>query len=132
MNISDRQKKIFWKTTLICFGLIALSSGLIKVSTFWSGYALDIAGPAWIYMLIRGQYNSRKRFLNIKFSPELALALVLVLSFAIEIMQFLEIYYATFDPYDYLAYISATSLIYLTDKMLSSNKRTGKREKIGL
>jgi len=132
LNITDRQKEIFWKTTLICFGLIALSSGLFKISKFWSGYALDMAGPAWIYMLIRGQYNSKKRFLNIKFSPEIAFALVLVLCFAIEIMQFFEIYNATYDPYDYLAYFSATSLIYLTDKMLNSKRRTSERKKNGL
>ena len=93
---------------------------------FWSGYVLDIAGPPWIYMLIRGQYNSKERFFNIKFSPELAFALVLVLSFAIEIMQFFEVYNATFDPYDLLAYLSATFLIYLTDKILIRKRKTNK------
>jgi len=120
MNKSNRSKAIFWKITLICFGLIALSSGLFKESKFWSGYVLDIAGPAWMYMLIRGQYNSKGRFLNIKFSPELALFLIITLSFSIEIMQYLEVYNATYDPFDFLAYLSGTLVIYLIDKILSS------------
>ena len=119
MDKTNRQEAIFWKITLICFGLIALSSGIFKKSVFWSGYVLDIAGPAWIYMLIRGQYNSKNQsFLNIKFSPELALFLIIALSFAIEIMQYFEVYNATFDPLDFLAYFSGTFVIYLTDKLL--------------
>ena len=118
MNRNDRNKAIFWKITLICFGLIALSSGVFKESNFWSGYVLDIAGPAWIYMLIRAQYNSKEKFFNIKFSPELALFLMITLSFAIEIMQYFEVYNSTYDPFDFLAYVSGTFVIYIIDKII--------------
>ena len=118
MNRNNRNKTIFWKITLICFGLIALSSGVFKESNFWSGYVLDIAGPAWIYMLIRAQYNSKGKFFNIKFSPELALFLIITLSFATEIMQYFEVYNSTYDPFDFLAYVSGTFVIYIIDKII--------------
>jgi hypothetical protein len=119
MDKTNRSERIFWKIVLICFGLVALSSGLFRESKFWSGYVLDLTGPAWIYMLIRGQYKSEDAtFLKIKFSEELALFLVIALSFAIEMMQYFEWYDSTFDPLDFLAYFSGVFVIYLIDKLL--------------
>ena len=80
-------------------------------------------------MLIRGQYNSKERFFNIKFSPELALFLIITLSFAIELMQYFEVYNATFDPFDFLAYLSGTLVIYIIDKTLNIKRRTNERKK---
>lgn len=109
----------FWKATVIMLGLVSLSTGLLKLSVFWTSYVLDIAGPAWCYALIRGQYKSKDAtFLTLKFSPELALIIILGICFIVEIMQFFKIYESTYDPYDFLSYFSGTFVIYLIDKWL--------------
>lgn len=111
---------IFWKIAIIILGIVSLLTGIIKPSELWTSYLLDITGPAWIYILIRGQYKSQKAtFLTIKFSPELALFLIVGICFAIETMQLLKLYESTFDPWDYLAYFSGTFLIYLIDTQIN-------------
>jgi hypothetical protein len=80
---------------------------------------LDIAGPAWFYVLIRAQYKSKNAaFLGIRFSPDRAFVFVIAASFSIEIMQFFEVYHATFDPYDFICYASGTMVVYVLDKWI--------------
>ena len=124
MNLSrkpTKQKRTsFWKIILILLGLISLSTGILKVSGFWTSYVLDIAGPAWIYVLIRVKYRgSTDQFLGIYFSPELALFLIISICFTIEAMQFFDVYPSTFDPYDLLAYCSGILIFYTIDKLVS-------------
>ena len=84
---------------------------------------LDIVGPAWNYILIRGLYSSKNQtFLKIKFSPESAALLIIGICFIIETGQYFRIYEAHFDPYDYLAYISLILPCYLIDKLILRNK----------
>ena len=119
MDKSSKKQATFWKFTVIILGIISLSTGLIKSKGFWTSYALDIAGPAWIYILVRVQYSTNKSsFLSIKFSPEAAGILILGICLIIETSQYFEIYYAHFDPYDYIAYFSALFPIYIIDKWL--------------
>lgn len=67
--IKDNASRI-WKIILIVRGIVSLSSGLLKTSGFWSSYLLDIAGPAWGYVLLRAQYKmGEHKFLSIRFSP---------------------------------------------------------------
>lgn len=116
-NIVLTKETVFWKISIILLGSIGLSTGLFKLSEFWTSYVLDIVGPAWIYILIRGQYQSKNAtFLSLKFSPELAFALIAGICFIIEIMQFFNLYNSTFDPYDFLSYFSGIFIIYLIDK----------------
>lgn len=113
-----------WKVVVILLGIISLSSGLLKTPGFWSSYLLDIAGPAWGYVLIRAQYKSGdSRFLGISFSPEGALLMIILICFAIETAQYLELYTAHFDPFDYLAYISGILPVYLFDRLTVGLKK---------
>ena len=113
-----------WKVVLIVLGIVSLSSGLVKTPGFWSSYLLDIAGPAWGYVLIRTQYIAGDSgFLSIRFSPEMALMIILIICFLIETAQYFEIYDAHFDPYDYLAYISVLLPVYLIDKLVKFSER---------
>ena len=112
-----------WKIILIVLGIISLSSGLVKTPGFWSSYLLDIAGPAWGYVLLRAQYKTGDhRFLSFRFSPDLALIGIIVICYLIETAQFINLYDAYFDPFDYLAYISGIIPIYIFDKLLKLSK----------
>ncbi len=119
MNKTTDRIPVFWKVFLVILGIIALSSGLIKSPGFWSSYVLDIAGPAWIYILIRGQYSGSKSFLSLKLSPEIAVILIIVIGVLIELSQYYKLYTSTYDPYDFIAYASLLIPVYLLDKCLN-------------
>ncbi|MFC2088902.1 hypothetical protein ACFLSX_04810 [Calditrichota bacterium] len=113
-----------WKITIIILGLIGLSTGVVKFNSFWTSYVLDIVGPAWNYILFRGLYSSKQSgFLSINFTPESALITILGICFIIETSQYFNIYNATFDSYDYLAYISVIVPIYLIDRRILRKRK---------
>jgi hypothetical protein len=112
-----------WKAVVIILGIISLSSGLLKTPGFWSSYLLDITGPAWGYVLLRAQYKTGDSgFLFVRFSPEGALLTIVTICFAVETAQYFELYKAYFDPYDYLAYISGITIVYLFDRLMDGSK----------
>ena len=112
-------KILFWKISVIALGLISLSTGVLHFGDFWTSYILDITGPAMGYILIRGQYNSKKSsFLSFKFSPDLAALIIIGICIIIETSQYFNLYNAYFDPYDYLAYCSGVLFFYCIDKWL--------------
>ena len=102
-------------------GLVVLcSTGLATIWTdlgdFWKGYVLDITGPAWNYILCRGLYrnyieNAWTRF----FTPYRTLLIFLIVCTGIEIAQYLKLYDATYDPWDFLAYISILVPVFILD-----------------
>ena len=109
---------LFWKAALILLGLISLSTGIVKTPGFWTSYMLDIAAPAWIYILLRGIYNPKNTGpIPVKLSPEKVLLLVVAISFLIETAQYLNLYDSTFDPLDFAAYISLLIPVYIIDKL---------------
>ena len=118
----QKSVKIGWKISLILFGIISLSTGLSKRPGFWTSYVLDMAGPAWNYILIRGQYSDKQTFCSFRFGPEFALFLIIGICFLIETSQFFKLYQAHFDPWDYLAYISILIPCYLIDKYIGRHK----------
>jgi len=110
---------IGWKIAIILLGTIALLSGLVKDPGFWSSYVLDIVGPAWNYILLRGLYTSKKStFMSLKFTPETAAFIILGTCVLVETAQYFKLYDAYFDPYDFLAYVSLLLPCYLLDKYL--------------
>lgn len=118
-KVAKANNALFWKVTLILLGTISLSVGILKLGVFWTSYMLDIAGPAWGYVLIRGQYNSSSStFFSAKFSPQLAALLSLGICFLVETGQYFKLYEATFDPYDYLAYCSLVIPLFIIDKWI--------------
>lgn len=93
--LQEKKRHIYvwiWKTLVIILGIISLFSGLLKTPGFWSSYLLDIAGPAWGYVLIRAHYKSEdSRFLTFRFSPEGALLTLIIMCFSIETAQYFGI-----------------------------------------
>lgn len=128
-KMNDLTVTLFWKTALILLGSLSLLTVFIRISGFWSSYILDMAGPAWIYILLRGQYTSKSSFPFFgQLTPAPIFFLCLGICFTIETSQYFSLYDAYFDPYDYLAYASIITPIFLIDKLLQKkNVRRTKR-----
>lgn len=110
----------YWAVALIIIGGIGVSTIWIKFGDFWNGYVLDMAGPAWNYILFRGLFTSKAdnawtRF----FTPIRTILIFLMVCFGIESLQFFKLYDSTFDPWDLLAYVSILIPLFIVDLSLS-------------
>ena len=113
----------YWAAALVVLAATGLATTWIDLGRFWKGYVLDMTGPAWNYILFRGLFtsyanNAWTRF----FTPKRTLAIFLVVCFGIETIQYLEIYEATFDPWDLLAYVSILIPLFMIDLKLTESK----------
>ena len=116
----------YWKAALITSGTIALASGLVRRPGFWSSYVLDIFGPAWIYILVRGLFSKAQPAMLARFlSPEAALAITTGACFIIEAAQYFRLYEAHFDPLDLVAYVSLSVPCYVADRWLVNRRSSG-------
>jgi hypothetical protein len=109
----------YWAIAMGVFLVTGLSATWLNLGTFWKGYVLDMAGPAWNYILFRGLFTGRKdnrwtRF----FTPVRTLVIFVFVCFAIEIAQYFGLYDATFDPWDFIAYLSLLIPVFVMDKIL--------------
>lgn len=110
----------YWASALVLFALVGLSTIWIDLGSFWKGYVLDIVGPAWNYILFRGLFTAKAdnkwtRF----FTPTKTLAIFLIVCVGIETLQYFEVYKATYDKWDYLAYTSLLIPLYVIDKKIN-------------
>jgi hypothetical protein len=106
----------WWAITLVILGTAGISSAWIRLGSFWNGYILDMTGPAWNYILFRRLFtvkteNAWSRF----FTPVKTLLIFLVVCSGIEMAQFFGLYEATFDPWDFLAYVSLLLPVFIVD-----------------
>jgi hypothetical protein len=111
----------YWAIAVVVFGGTGLSTIWINMGNFWSGYVLDMTGPAWNYILFRGLYtefaeNRWTRF----FTPIRTVSIFLLVCLGIELAQYFQLYDSTYDPWDFLAYISILLPIFLIDSYTSS------------
>ena len=121
IELRHNQMARYWAMALVVFCAVGLSTGIINFGPFWKGYVLDITGPAWNYILFRGLFTSYKfnwwtRF----FTPIRTFTIFVLVAFGIEIMQLLEVYQSTFDPWDFFAYVSILLPLFLLDLRQSS------------
>ena len=105
---------------MLIIGGTGLATVWIHLGAFWNGYVLDMAGPAWNYILFRGLFtgfkeNAWTRF----FTPGRTVLIFLLVCFGIEGAQYLDLYDATFDPLDLLAYVSILIPLFLLDSYQS-------------
>jgi len=106
----------FWAAAMILALLAGLGTTWVSLGSFWNGYVLDIAGPAWSYILFRGLFTEKSalRWFRI-FTPVRTFIILVFVSTAIEMAQYFKLYAATFDPYDFLAYNSLLVPFFLLD-----------------
>ena len=96
----------FWAVVMFLTCLCGILTIYIDLGAFWKGYVLDICGPAWNYILLRGLFTRYKENLWTKFFTPLKTFLIIVtLCFFIEFLQYLKIYDSVFDPLDLAAYL---------------------------
>jgi drug/metabolite transporter (DMT)-like permease len=118
----------WWAAALVLLGSVGLATGIISGPRFWNGYVLDIVGPAWNYVLVRGLFSKSQPAMLSKFlNPEAAIILIASACFLIEAAQYLELYDASYDPLDFVAYVSLLIPCYMVDRWLTNRhtKRTG-------
>jgi len=106
----------YWALAIIMLGGTGLATIWIDLGIFWKGYVLDMTGPAWNYILFRGLFtaqtnNAWTRF----FTPKKTLSIFLFVCLGIEAAQYFKLYDATYDPWDFLAYISILIPLFLID-----------------
>jgi hypothetical protein len=111
---------LWWVLAGIVFLLLGLSSEVARhhgVAGFWTSYVLDFAGPAWSYLGLRALATTHEEsgFWRL-FTPGITAALIIGSCFAIEGLQYLEVYEAHFDPYDLIAYSSGVLALAAIDR----------------
>ena len=117
----------YWATGLFVFCGTGLATIWIDLGDFWKGYILDMTGPAWNYILFRGLFtsyteNAWTRF----FTPIKTLSIFLLVCAGIEGAQYFNLYEATYDPWDFLSYVSIMIPLFLLDSyQLNSNRGKG-------
>ncbi len=109
----------YWAITFIVLIGVGLSTIWIDLGAFWKGYVLDMVAPGWNYILFRGLFTARanNRWTRF-FTPTRTFIIFLIVLFGIETLQFYNIYDATFDPWDFLAYCSVLIPLYILDLRL--------------
>ncbi|MBN2030762.1 hypothetical protein JW824_11015 [bacterium] len=106
----------FWAIGLVLLCGTGLSTIWIDLGSFWKGYVLDMTGPAWNYILFRTLYRSEmnNRWTRF-FTPTTTIFLFVIVCFGIEGAQYFKLYDATYDPWDFLAYVSILIPLFLLD-----------------
>jgi hypothetical protein len=119
-------QRVAWASLVVVLGTISLATGVYRPGGFWNSYVLDMAGPAWNYVLVRGLFaEGRRTVLTRFFTPLKALLFVVTVCFVVELMQYFQLYASTFDPVDLVAYISLVLPCYALDRgLLASNTGT--------
>ncbi len=120
----------YWAAAMFLFGSLGLATVWLEGDAFWKGYLLDMVGPAWNYILFRGLFtNYQKNKWTSFFTPTKTFFLFTVFCFGVETVQYFKLYDATFDPYDYLAYLSLLLPLFILDlKQANALTETGKIE----
>jgi len=107
----------YWAAAFFLCLFAGLSTLWLPWGNWAKGYLLDITGPAWCYMLFRGRFTAYTQNAWLRFFTPLRTYLLCVLAaFTIEAFQYFELYEATFDPFDLLAYNVLLLPAFLIDK----------------
>ncbi len=117
-NKRQRHDKLapYWAAAMVVLGGAGLATNWIDLGTFWKGYVLDITGPAWNYILFRGLFTSfRDNAWTRFFTPLKTLLIFLLVCAGIESAQYFKLYEATYDPWDFLAYVAILIPMFLLD-----------------
>lgn len=122
LNTSHNNAAPVWALAMVLFLLAGLSTTWFNLGNFWNGYVLDICGPAWAYILIRGLFTAKvNNWWTRFFTPTRTFLILFLVSTGIEVLQFFDVYDATFDPYDLIAYNILVLPAYTIDRYFIIN-----------
>ena len=114
----------YWAMAMALLLGTGLASVQFDLGNFSNGYVMDMVGPAWNYILFRGLFTAQIDNLWTRcFTPKTTLIIFLMVCFGIETAQYFNLYNATFDPWDFLAYISILAPLFMLDSHLSSREK---------
>ncbi|MCD6501307.1 hypothetical protein J7L01_01765 [bacterium] len=122
----------YWAIALLAFWAVGISTIWIDLGSFWKGYVLDMVGPAWNYILFRGLFTSKANNAWTRFfTPQKTVAIFLIVCVGIETAQHFKLYNATFDAWDFLAYVSILIPLFLIDlKLIRQSEKYATQQKI--
>ena len=108
----------YWAIALFFLLAVGISTLWIDLGAFWNGYVLDMAGPAWNYILFRGLFTTKTDNVWTRFfTPKKTLFIFLFVCIVIEGSQYFNLYESTFDPWDFVAYVSILIPLFLLDSI---------------
>jgi hypothetical protein len=112
----------YWAIALFTLCGIGIATTFVDLGKFWKGYVLDMTGPAWNYILIRGLFTSYADNIWTRFfTAKKTMTIFLFLSVGFETAQYFKLYDATYDPWDFLAYISILVPAFVIDLKLNKS-----------
>ncbi len=107
----------WWRVALILLFTVGMAMEFLSIRGFWGSYVIDILGPAWVYIYIRGLHaEDQPTAWGKVFFPELAAVSVALVCFLAELAQYYELYNKVYDPYDFVAYVSLLLPCYAIDR----------------
>lgn len=111
----------FWAVGLFIFLITGLSTIWIDLGSFWRGYVLDMTGPAWNYILFRGLFTIQANNIWTRFFTAKKTYIIFVgVCILFEGIQYFNLYESTYDPWDFLAYFSILTPLFILDLRFSS------------
>lgn len=100
--------------------LFAVTTGgitqFVDFEGFIGSYWFDMTYPVFIYIYLRKTRRAGEHKYSSPIHQNIALMLALVPPFLLETLQFFNWYKGTFDPIDFLAYLSLVVPAYLIDR----------------
>lgn len=109
----------YWAIAFIILMITGLSTTWFNLGDFWNGYILDMTGPAWNYILFRGLFTAKAdNTWTHFFTPKRTFLIFVLVCIGFETIQYFNLYKSTYDPWDYLAYISILVPLFLIDSKL--------------
>lgn len=106
----------YWAIALFFLCGVGISTIWIDLGAFWKGYVLDMAGPAWNYILFRGLFTAKTDNVWTRFfTPKKTFFIFLIVCIGIEGAQYFNLYESTYDPWDFIAYVSILIPLFLLD-----------------
>ena len=113
----------WWRAALVVFGSVVAIAELVQVPGLFGSYAIDVFGPALVYIYVRGLHTSQgpTRISRLA-SPEVYVIGIVAVCFLVELAQYFRLYNKHYDPYDFVAYVSLLLPCYGLDRWLLSRK----------
>lgn len=122
--MSDDPERLGWAVALVVFATLGLATCVFPARGFWSSYVLDIVGPAWAYILLRGLFaRNQTTPVSRFFSPERAIAAIAAVCVLVEVAQYFQLYDSHYDVADLGAYFALLVPCFIVDKHLLRKRK---------